>query len=48
MSDISTATDLVLDVKGLKGGYGQIQVLHGLDFHVAVITAFMTLRSLLI
>lgn len=24
----------VLDVKGLKGGYGPIQVLHGLDFHV--------------
>jgi len=26
--------ELVLDVKGLEGGYGQIQVLHGLDFHV--------------
>ncbi|MFN3255161.1 MAG: ABC transporter ATP-binding protein [Ilumatobacter sp.] len=24
----------VLDVAGLSGGYGQIQVLHGLDFHV--------------
>jgi branched-chain amino acid transport system ATP-binding protein len=24
----------VLDVKGLRGGYGPIQVLHGLDFHV--------------
>ncbi|MEO1063933.1 MAG: ABC transporter ATP-binding protein [Actinomycetota bacterium] len=24
----------VLEVKGLRGGYGQIQVLHGLDFHV--------------
>ncbi len=24
----------VLDVTGLRGGYGQIQVLHGLDFHV--------------
>lgn len=35
MSDTSTTTDLVLDVKGLEGGYGQIQVLHGLDFHVA-------------
>ena len=27
--------DLVLDVKNLKGGYGAIQVLHGLDFQVA-------------
>ena len=35
MSDTDTSTDLVLDVKGLEGGYGQIQVLHGLDFHVA-------------
>ena len=34
-SDTTTPTDLVLDVKGLEGGYGQIQVLHGLDFHVA-------------
>jgi branched-chain amino acid transport system ATP-binding protein len=25
----------VLDVKDLQGGYGQIQVLHGFDFHVA-------------
>jgi branched-chain amino acid transport system ATP-binding protein len=25
----------VLEVKDLRGGYGQIQVLHGLDFHVA-------------
>ncbi|MEM9036790.1 MAG: ABC transporter ATP-binding protein [Actinomycetota bacterium] len=25
----------VLDVNGLQGGYGPIQVLHGLDFHVA-------------
>ncbi len=24
----------VLDVEGLRGGYGAIQVLHGLDFHV--------------
>ena len=24
----------ILDVTGLRGGYGQIQVLHGLDFHV--------------
>ena len=34
----STSTpsgDLVLDVKNLKGGYGAIQVLHGLDFQVA-------------
>jgi branched-chain amino acid transport system ATP-binding protein len=41
MSDSSTPAatapsgELVLDVKGLEGGYGQIQVLHGLDFHVA-------------
>jgi len=29
------ATDnVMLDVKGLRGGYGAIQVLHGLDFHV--------------
>jgi branched-chain amino acid transport system ATP-binding protein len=28
-------TDTVLDVKGLRGGYGPIQVLHGLDFSVA-------------
>ena len=27
-------TDRVLDVSGLKGGYGLIQVLHGIDFHV--------------
>jgi branched-chain amino acid transport system ATP-binding protein len=27
-------SETVLDVKGLRGGYGQIQVLHGLDFHV--------------
>lgn len=27
-------TERVLDVKGLTGGYGAIQVLHGLDFHV--------------
>lgn len=36
---MSDATDipenLVLDVKDLRGGYGAIQVLHGLDFHVA-------------
>ena len=31
----ATSGALVLDVKGLTGGYGQIQVLHGLDFHVA-------------
>ena len=35
MSETSTSPELVLDVKGLEGGYGQIQVLHGLDFHVA-------------
>jgi branched-chain amino acid transport system ATP-binding protein len=28
-------SEVVLDVKGLHGGYGQIQVLHGLDFAVA-------------
>ena len=27
-------TNRVLDVQGLKGGYGLIQVLHGIDFHV--------------
>ncbi len=27
-------SDELLDVKGLRGGYGPIQVLHGLDFHV--------------
>jgi len=27
-------SDKLLDVKGLRGGYGPIQVLHGLDFHV--------------
>ncbi len=27
--------DTMLDVKGLQGGYGQIQVLHGFDFTVA-------------
>ena len=27
-------TERVLDVKDLKGGYGLIQVLHGIDFHV--------------
>lgn len=27
-------SDPVLQVSGLTGGYGQIQVLHGLDFHV--------------
>ncbi len=27
-------SDVVLDVKDLRGGYGAIQVLHGLDFHV--------------
>jgi branched-chain amino acid transport system ATP-binding protein len=27
-------SDRILDVQGLHGGYGQIQVLHGLDFHV--------------
>ncbi|MFT5026659.1 MAG: branched-chain amino acid transport system ATP-binding protein, partial [Ilumatobacter sp.] len=35
MSETSTTPELVLDVKSLEGGYGQIQVLHGLDFHVA-------------
>ncbi len=29
-------TERMLDVQGLRGGYGQIQVLHGLDFHVDV------------
>lgn len=35
-SSTSTATtgERVLDVTGLRGGYGQIQVLHGFDFHV--------------
>jgi branched-chain amino acid transport system ATP-binding protein len=28
-------SDQMLDVKNLEGGYGQIQVLRGLDFHVA-------------
>ena len=28
-------SERVLDVKGLKGGYGAIQVLQGLDFHVS-------------
>ena len=32
---MSTPSDAVLDVSGLRGGYGAIQVLHGLDFHVA-------------
>ena len=27
-------SERVLDVSGLKGGYGVIQVLHGIDFHV--------------
>ncbi len=31
----TTSGELVLDVKGLTGGYGQIQVLQGLNFHVA-------------
>ena len=35
MSYTTASPELVLDVKGLEGGYGQIQVLHGLDFHVA-------------
>lgn len=30
----SVPTDRVLNVTGLRGGYGQIQVLHGFDFHV--------------
>ena len=40
MSDTATAPEpasnrqRVLDVTGLRGGYGQIQVLHGFDFHV--------------
>ncbi|MFK7917346.1 MAG: ABC transporter ATP-binding protein [Ilumatobacter sp.] len=28
-------TDNILEVKGLNAGYGPIEVLHGLDFHVA-------------
>jgi branched-chain amino acid transport system ATP-binding protein len=28
-------SDAILEVSGLEGGYGPIQVLHGLDFHVA-------------
>jgi len=28
-------SDHLLEVKGLTAGYGQIEVLHGLDFHVA-------------
>lgn len=31
---VTTPSDRVLAVTGLRGGYGQIQVLHGLDFHV--------------
>ena len=27
-------SDAMLEVSGLQGGYGQIQVLHGLDFRV--------------
>ena len=27
-------TDRLLDVKALRGGYGPINVLHGIDFHV--------------
>jgi branched-chain amino acid transport system ATP-binding protein len=38
-AEVGTATktigDTLLDVKGLQGGYGQIQVLHGFDFTVA-------------
>lgn len=29
-------SDVMLDVKAIHGGYGQIQVLHGFDFHVDV------------
>ena len=29
-------SEVMLDVKGIRGGYGQIQVLHGFDFHVNV------------
>lgn len=29
-------SEVMLDVKNLSGGYGQIQVLHGFDFHVDV------------
>jgi branched-chain amino acid transport system ATP-binding protein len=28
-------TDIVLQARGLNAGYGQAQVLHGIDFHVA-------------
>ena len=34
MSDAPASTSRVLEVAGLRGGYGQIQVLHGLDFNV--------------
>lgn len=34
MNDAPPSGSRVLEVAGLRGGYGQIQVLHGLDFNV--------------
>jgi amidase len=33
-SDESTRSDVVLDVAGLRAGYGQVPVLHGIDFQL--------------
>ncbi len=35
MTDQASTRDTVLEVKELTGGYGPVQVLHGMDFHVA-------------